>query len=310
MPSLRHHVLAFALPRVLGSRELVDEASERASIVARQRQIPDTLPTAAVPGFFRHFDLARERLVSDTGVAFTSYVITPKNAVPSATLFYVHGGAFVSPIDKFHVRYVTRLSSALGLRVVLPQYPLAPEHTWRDSVPPLTTSVDRWLAKSPGGLILGGDSAGGGLALAVALRLRAEGRSMPRRLLLHAPWGDLTTSTPETKDYARVDTWLKYSKLIAYARWWAGSESDLGRSEVSPTLADFDGLPPALVLAGTRDLLLPGCRLLADRAAKSDWDLTYLERQGLVHVFALMPFIPEARHAFGYTIRYLKKAGF
>ncbi len=131
--------------------------------------------------------------------------------------------------------------------------------------------------------------------------------SFPTRLLLHAPWGDLTTSTPETKAYAEIDTWLKYSKLVTYADWWAGSADDLGRPEVSPTLADLDGLPPGLVFAGTRDLLLPGCRLLADRAAASTWDLTYMERPGLVHVFGIMPLIPEAKQAFAYAVNYLRK---
>ena len=137
-----------------------------------------------------------------------------------------------------------------------------------------------------------------------------KARSLPTRLLLHAPWGDLTTSTPETKAYAEIDTWLKYSKLITYADWWAGSEEDLGRPEVSPTLANLDGLPPGLVIAGSRDLLLPGCRLLADRAAASTWDLTYMERPGLVHVFGIMPLIPEAKQAFEYAVKYLRRAGF
>jgi epsilon-lactone hydrolase len=310
MPSLRHQLLAFAVPRVLRARELVDEESERVQILGWHHRMPMGLPTSAVPGFGRRFEVAEERLIGEGGVEFPSYVITPRNTAPTATLFYVHGGAFVGPIDRFHVRYVTRLAHALGVRVVLPQYPLAPEHTWRDSVSALVASVDRWISRSPGGLILGGDSAGGGLALAIAVRMRDEGRPSPRRLLLHAPWGDLTTSTPETKDYARIDTWLKYSKVILYARWWAGSEADLGRPEVSPTLADLNGLPPALVLAGTRDLLLPGCRLLADRAAASDWDLTYMERPDLVHVFGIMPIIPEARQAFDYAVRYLGEAGF
>lgn len=308
-PSLRHRALALALPRVLSASELEDEAQERADVVARQDERSMALPTSAVPGFARRFDVLEERLSGPHGVEFSSYVITPKGTAPTATLFYVHGGAFVSPIDRFHVRYATRLATRLGLRVVMPQYPLAPRHTWHDSVAPLVDSASGWIERSPDGLVLAGDSAGGGLALAVAMGLRDAGQQLPTRLLLHAPWGDLTTSTPETKAYAKIDTWLKYSKLLAYADWWAGSPADLGRPEVSPTLADLNGLPPALVLAGTRDLLLPGCRLLADRAAKSDWELTYMERPGLVHVFGIMPLIPEAKQAFDYTVNYLRRAG-
>lgn len=310
-PSRRHQLLAFALPRVLRASDLVDEEAERAELLARNRERAEAherLPTRVVPGFARRFSVSTERL-GDGGVEFTSFVITPRDLNPTKTLFYVHGGAFVSPIDRFHVRYVSKLADELGVRVVLPQYPLAPEYTWRDSYSALLSSLEDHIARSPDGLVLAGDSAGGGLALALALGLRDRGRGQPLRLLLHAPWGDLTTSTPETADYGSIDTWLKYSKLLAYARWWAGTPEDQARPEVSPTLADLDGLPPGLVLAGTRDLLLPGCRLLADRAAASTWDLTYMERPGLVHVFGIMPFIPEADQAFDFAVRYLRRAG-
>jgi acetyl esterase/lipase len=60
------------------------------------------------------------------------------------------------------------------------------------------------------------------------------------------------------------------------------------------------------MFCGTRDLLVPGCRLLADRAAASDWELTYLEAPGLLHVFPLLPFIPEARAAHRHTVEFLR----
>ena len=77
--------------------------------------------------------------------------------------------------------------------------------------------------------------------------------------------------------------------------------SDLGRPEVSPALGDLAGLPPALMFCGTRDTLMPGCRLLARRAAEAGWDLTYVEEPGLLHVFPILPFIPEARQAWRQT---------
>jgi acetyl esterase/lipase len=155
-------------------------------------------------------------------------------------------------------------------------------------------------------VVLSGESAGGGMALALAETLRDRGGPQPERLLLLSPWVDLTTSTPETKALDAVDPWLFIGKLYAYADWWAGTPEDLGRPEVSPALGRLDGLPPALMFGGTRDLLMPGCRLLADRAAASDWELTYLESPGLLHVFPLLPFIPEARRAHRQTLEFLR----
>ena len=83
-------------------------------------------------------------------------------------------------------------------------------------------------------LVLAGDSAGGGFALALALTLRDRGGPQPSHLVLHSPWVDLTTSTPETAEFSARDPWLFLGKLATYAAWWAGSPDDLGRPEVSP----------------------------------------------------------------------------
>ncbi len=156
-------------------------------------------------------------------------------------------------------------------------------------------------------MLVAGDSAGGGIALALTQALRDRGGAQPSELLLLSPWIDLTTSTPETYDLDAIDPWLQITKLDLYAGWWAGRPDDLARPEVSPALGDLAGLPRTLMICGTRDLLVPGCRLLADRAAAlppGSWDLTYLEAPDLIHVFPLMP-IPEARTAWQRTLEFL-----
>jgi acetyl esterase/lipase len=157
-------------------------------------------------------------------------------------------------------------------------------------------------------MVLGGDSAGGGYALAIAQALRDRGSSQPTHLLLHAPWVDLTTSTPETVEVSAGDPWLFLGKLHAYAGWWAGSEDDLARPEVSPALGDLSGLPPGLVFCGTRDTLMPGCRLLARLGSEAGWELTYVEVPDLIHVFPMLPLIPEARRAWRQTLDFLGRA--
>lgn len=300
-PSLRHRLLAWAVPRARGSRELDTPERERARLERRHARLQTRLPTSAVPGFDRRFDVATH---AEGGL--TTYAVTPAGRDPERTIVYVHGGGFVSPIDAFHVRYAARLAAALGVRVVLPDYPLAPEHTWRDSHDVLVALSADWLDRSPRGVVLAGDSAGGGIALALALALRDRGGPQPTHLLLHAPWVDLTTSTPDTEVVSADDPWLFLGKLRAYAGWWAGTPADLFRPEVSPALGDLGGLPPALMFCGTRDTLLPGCRLLRERADDAGWPLTYVEAPGLIHVFALLPLIPEARRAWRLTQEFLQ----
>jgi acetyl esterase/lipase len=300
MPSRRHELLARVVPRVRKARELVDEPTERARLERWHASLDRSLPTRAVPRFDRRFVVVKEELAA----GFPAYVITPRRVTPTRTLFYLHGGGFVGPIDRFQVRYATRLAAAIGARVVLPDYPLAPEHSWRDSHDTVADLAARWAAE-PGGIVLAGDSSGGGYALALALTLRDSGRQQPTHLLLHSPWVDLTTSTPETPAFDDVDPWLHIGKLRAYAAWWAGSPEDLDRPEVSPALADLAALPPALMFYGTRDLLAPGCRLLRRRAVEADWNLTAVERPGLIHVYPLLPFVPEAHEAFDQAVDFL-----
>jgi acetyl esterase/lipase len=213
-------------------------------------------------------------------------------------------GGFTAGIDPFQVRHATALAGRIDARIVMPDYPLAPEHTWRDSHDPLVEQAARF-ADMPGGIVLSGDSSGGGLALAVAISMRERGHTPATHLVLHAPWVDLTTSTPETREHDAMDPWLFYSKMQAYAAWWAGSADDLGRPEVSPALADLRNLPKALQLYGSRDLLAPGCRLLAQRAALAGWDLTSIEEPDLIHVYGILPFIPEASRAMRQIVGFL-----
>jgi acetyl esterase/lipase len=286
-----------------GSRDLDTPERERARLEKWHATLSPRLPTGLVPGFGRRYDVEERTMAGPAGDS-PCYVLTPRGVDPELTIVHTHGGGYVAPLDPFHVRYTTRLARDLRARVVLPTYPLTPGHSWRDSHEMHATEVAHWAGR--GRVVLSGESAGGGIALAVAETLRDRGGPQPWRLLLISPWVDLSTSTPETAALDAVDPWLFIGKLHAYADWWAGRPDDLDRPEVSPALGDLDGLPPALMFCGTRDLLLPGCRLLADRAAASDWDLTYLEAAGLLHVFPVLPFIPEARRAHRHTMEFLR----
>ena len=169
MPSRRHDLLARLVPTVRRSRELDDEPTERARIERWHAGLDRALPTRAVPRFAKRWE------VTVTDLGFPCHVLTPRHRPATRTLYYLHGGGFMAPIDPFHVRYATRLADAIGARVVMPDYPLAPEHTWKDSHDALVDDAARWAA-SEGGAVLAGDSAVGGLALAVAMSMRDRGQ--------------------------------------------------------------------------------------------------------------------------------------
>jgi acetyl esterase/lipase len=286
MPSLRHHLLASLVPRLRGSSEVTDPEQARADKLAEQAGQGGQVPSRLLRGL---------EVGTVDGVGFPVHDLRVAGSSPTRTLLYLHGGGYVGPLDPAHWRYAARLARAFEVRVVLPSYPLAPAHTWRNSHAALIDLFERLAIESPGGVVLAGDSAGGGYALALAQQIARRPGPQPTRLVLIAPWVDLTDGTPGTVEAARRDPWLKLSRLRLYGQWWSG-EDDPTRPELSPLNGDLSGLPPAVMWCGTRDLLQPQCRLLAERAAAQGWDLRYVEEPGLIHVYPILP-VPEARRA-------------
>ena len=285
-PSLAHQVLTRLIPVVRRSSEVGDPEEVRRTVLARQRRADPTPPRRGLRGCtVREVD----------GQPFPVFDLRPPGPDPTRTVLFLHGGGFVGDIDPFHWRYAARLARATGARFVLPAYPLTPTHTWRDTHPALLALFERLAVESPSGVSLMGDSAGGGLAVAVAQRLARLSGPQPTGLVLIAPWVDLAGETPGTEEARGRDPWLKLTKLRLYGSWWAG-EDDVRRPEVSPLHGDFGGLPPMLVFCGTRDLLLPQVRETVRLARAAGATVGYHEAPGLLHAYPILP-VPEARSA-------------
>lgn len=294
MPSLQHHLLARVIPVVRRSSEVRDpEAVRRAVLRSRPATGPEP-PARAVRGLeVRRVD----------GYGFPVFSMHAAGRSPDRTVLYLHGGGYVGQVDRFHWRYVGALARRLDVRLVLPAYPLAPEHTWRDAHPPLLRLAEQLGVESAQGVALMGDSAGGGLALALAQQLARRPGPQPTGVVLISPWVDLTSTTPGTPEASRRDPWLRFSKMELYASWWAGQD-DLARPEVSPLFGELTGLPPMLVLCGTRDTLWPQVAELVRRATAAGADVTYQEEPELLHVYPILP-VPEADRALDQVVSWL-----
>jgi acetyl esterase/lipase len=282
------------IPVVRRAAEVDDPDRVRRQVLDRQAKDGSGPPPRTVRGL----DVAEI-----DGVGFPVHDLQPAGTTPTRTVLFLHGGGFVGGIDRFHWRFVATLARETGSRVVVPDYPLTPRHTWSDSQPRLLDLFEQLAIQSPGGVTLAGDSAGGGLALALAQQAARRPGPQPTRLLLISPWVDLAGTTPGTEQVAAYDPWLKLSKLRLYGGWWAGDD-DPARPEVSPLHGDYAGLPRTLVLCGTRDLLVPQVREAVRRAAAAGVHVTYREEQGLLHVYPLLP-VPEARPALREIVDFL-----
>jgi monoterpene epsilon-lactone hydrolase len=295
MPSLQHTVASWLIPILRRNMSADDVPAMRAALVEQNRLAEEGPP--------RDVRKNHEESISN-GHGFPVFSLWPAGtAAPRRSVMYLHGGAYVRPSDGRHWHFATRLADTLGARAVLPCYPLAPEFTVEDSFDAMVGLFGEVAAQSPDGVVLMGDSAGGGYALALAEALRDRGGPQPDRVVLIAPWVDLTGNTPGLHEAAARDPWLSYPHLAIYASFWAGSEDPkvLADPRVSPGLGDLTGLPPTLMLCGTRDTLQAGCEVLFARADEADWAMEYVVAPGLIHVYPLLP-IPEAREAFEHIV--------
>jgi len=194
--------------------------------------------------------------------------------------------------------WAARLSGLAACRVVLPEYRLAPEHphpaALEDALAVLTSILGE---VAPGSIVVSGDSAGGGLALAALLALRDEGRApghqLPAGCILLSPWLDLSSDRRALRRLVRLDVLLSPGWLEACATAYARPANWTDPS-ISPLLAAHKGLPPLLIQAGTDELLAPDAGHLAASASAAGVDVTYTRWPRMWHDFALQPGLVRA----------------
>jgi acetyl esterase/lipase len=205
-------------------------------------------------------------------------------ARPGAVVF-LHGGAYCVGSPATHRALVARLAWATGLPVFAADYRLAPEHPFPAGLDDALAAARALAAQGP--LVLAGDSAGGGLALATALALRDAGGPAPAALLLLSPWVDLRPAEPPPPE-PPGETMLSVAWAQACAALYAGDGGPAdprARALVSPLLADLRGLPPVLIQAGTDELLHPQALALHDALAAAGNAVRAEITPGRWHVF-------------------------
>lgn len=222
------------------------------------------------------------------------YTLRPR-VLPSEkrVALYLHGGAYCRPITPQHWSFLHWLSQDLGYTVVVPLYPLTPESQCADTLETVR-KVHRTIVERHGSIdALLGDSAGGGLSLALCQSLRADGKALPDRMALITPWVDVTLSHPRIPVTEVRDPMLAKVGLREAGRLYAGN---LGVTHpfVSPLYADLAGLPPMLIIVGTDDILGHDALLFAASATRSGCSVQTEVGHRMVHVWPLLP-IAEAQ---------------
>ena len=225
-----------------------------------------------------------EQMLGGVAAEVVSVPAPGSQPVPQPTVVHFHGGGYCIGSARTIRGWAAHLSAQAGCRVVLPQYRLAPEHPY----PAGLQDALAVMAALEGPVVLSGDSAGGGLALALVLSMRDQGQGMPAGCILLSPWLDLGRDRRGDPALVRRDVLLTPDWLDACAHAYAAPEAWADPS-VSPLLAAHSGLPPLLIQAGTSELLAPDAELLAASASAAGTEVTYTRWPRMWHDFMLQP---------------------
>jgi acetyl esterase/lipase len=260
-----------------------DVATMRATFEAQQATQP--LPADAT------------RTALDLGGVPCCRITVPASRADHAVL-YLHGGGYIIGSLDTHQECMARIAGSVRATVFGVDYRLAPEHPWPAAVEDATAAWNAMLASgiAPGRAIVAGDSAGGGLTLALLLTLRDAGGPIPAGAVTFSPWTDLTASGESLVTRAEADPMIRPEALTSTAAHYLGDHPpDL--PTISPLHGDLQGLPPLLIQVGDAEVLLSDATRFHDRAIAAGVDSTLHVFDEAFHVFQMMSSLPEAAEA-------------
>lgn len=206
-------------------------------------------------------------------------------------ILYCHGGGYSTGSRVYARTLTTKLAMSTSMDVLSFDYRLAPEHPY----PAATEDAMKvWnylmlLGYGARDVILAGDSAGGNLALSLALQLKAQKRLLPRGLILMSPWTDLTASGQSHETKAAIDPVLNAGYLAEMTGNYAAKEK-LNDPFISPLFGDYEGFPPVYIQVGENEVLLDDSVMLYHKLLHANVSVRLDRFPGMWHVFQMSPF--------------------
>jgi acetyl esterase/lipase len=222
----------------------------------------------------------------------------PDGAPAGKKILYTHGGGYISGSLSDHRAIVAKLAKACGYATLLFEYRLAPEHPYPAALDDAEAAY-RWLLEQGSAaedLMIVGESAGGGLCLALLLRIKERGLGLPAAAVAMSPETDLTLSGESQRTKAGVCLSPPGMAQVC-AAYYAG-EHDPKTPGISPLFGDLEGLPPLLIAVGGYETLLDDSTRFAEKARQAGVDVTLRVGEKMVHCYPLLaPAFPEATQA-------------
>jgi epsilon-lactone hydrolase len=249
-------------------------------LALQRRAMAVTVPSSRPKGI-------RFEKVDASGVPAEWFV--PEGCDPSQkkVLLYLHGGGYSMGSIDTHRDFVSRLCTSAGMRGLVPDYRLAPEHPFPSQLEDAVGAY-RWMLEAgvaPEDVVIAGESAGGGLTISTLVALRDARVPLPAAAACVSPWVDLELRSASMTANARYD-YIGREVLRDCARRFVGKH-DLRNPLAAPIHADLRGLPPVLVMAGAAEVLADDARTLHERLRVAGVDATLEVEPDMVHAWPL-----------------------
>lgn len=235
-----------------------------------------------------------------------------KEARSDKALLQLHGGGYIGAMRNAYRNFaVTYSGLGGGMPVLTADYRVAPQDPFPAALEDAYASYHWLLENGYGGeqIFLAGDSAGGGLALALAMRLRDRGEPMPCGIIAMSPWTDMTASGESYEtNYEKDPLFGRTKDSMIYNREYVGLE-DPKNPYISPAFGSFEGFPPMLIQAGSYEMLLSDSEIVAKKAKEQGVKVRLHIYEGMFHVFQMaMQHMPESRLAWKEAGKFLELA--
>jgi acetyl esterase/lipase len=252
-----------------------------------------------------------ESLRNEQGLEFDVADVSPRlSDRPSVIVLYLHGGGYLFGSPKTHRQVLIAMARAFQAPAYGLDYRLAPEHPFPAAVEDAAQAYQWLLNRHPGAdIVLAGDSAGAGLAIATAVGVRDAGFKLPKAIVAFSPYSDLAVTGASVEANAKsCAMFTPRSIREAAAMYLAGADARDPRA--SPLYANLAGLPPMLLFASRHETLRDDTLRLAERAAAAGVKVELVVRDRLPHVWPVfVTLLPEARDAFATVTTFAERVG-
>lgn len=235
--------------------------------------------------------------------------ISNSPATSRQVILYLHGGGYAAGNPSTHRGMLARLAKLSGLRVFAPDYRLAPEHPFPAALEDAYSAFSHLLSIGyrPPDIVIGGDSAGGGLAFALLSAVCQQGQP-PGAVFAFSPWTDLTLSGASLKSNAKSDAFLPVRRIHELRDYYTGGRDPIDPG-ISPLFAKFPDCPPVFIQFSATEILRDDSARMAEALRQQGADVTEDEWDDAPHVWHILDgWVPEARTALKSTAAFIRQA--